>query len=407
VDPLRTTAFARRWAPRMMILSLFSYPAIALMTSIFDMDSRIAAVPLRIVVFVVSLYVIAGTYQDGRWLRKNYWVMAFALLYLARLLYDWLIADVPKVTEALTFYLVACLVPCIASGMAGIIALGEKRAAWQLALAGGAICGLAVLMSLLGLGAARTYDPWSTGGRLSFEALNPITLGHIGASTLIALLSLTRTRMPMANFVVLIALAAIAVWTMLAAGSRGPIISLACAGLVYAAMTARFGWILVIIGAVVAMVLFGENSLLTRFEGATSDESALIRLAIQGNAVIQFLGSPILGSAYTELESLEYPHNLFIETAMAMGLVGLLLLFIVLFRSARIAWRSLKEGRTLIPLLFVQSFIGLQFSGSIWGATGLYLTVMVLGSYPKLRRSASADETPGPSRPSTAPSTSG
>jgi O-antigen ligase len=384
-DPLRTTSFARRWAPRMMLLSLFSYPAIALITSVADMDSRVAAVPLRIVVFFIALYVIAGTSRDGRWLRKNYWVLAFALLYLARLLYDWLVAGIPKADEALTFYVVACLVPCIASGMAGIVALGEKRAAWQLALVGGAICAFAVLMSLLGLGAARTYDPWATGGRLSFEALNPITLGHIGASTLIALLSITRTRMPAANFLVLVSLAAVAVWTMLASGSRGPILSLACAGLVYAAMTARFGWILLIVVALGSLLLFGENAALARFEGTATDDSALIRLAIQGNAIIQFLGSPILGSAYTELQSLEYPHNLIIETAMAMGVVGLLLLIIVLVRTARIAWRCLKEGRTLIPLLFVQAFIGSQFSGSIWGATGLFLTIMVLGSYPRPR----------------------
>lgn len=377
----------------MMLLSLFSYPAIALVTSMVDMDNRIPAVTLRIIVFFIALYVIAGTYRDGRWLRKNYWVMAFALLYLARLLYDWLIAGIPKVEEALTFYLVACLVPCLASGMAGIIALGEKRAAWQLALVGGSVCGLALLMSALGLGAARQYDPWATGGRLSFEALNPITLGHIGASTLIALLSITRSRMPRANFLVLIGLAAIAVSTMLAAGSRGPIISLACAGLVYAALTARLGWILLIIVGVGALALFGENSLIARFEGTATDESALIRLAIQGNAILQFLGSPILGSAYAELQSLEYPHNLIIETAMAMGLVGLMLLFVVLFRTARIAWRSLKDGRTLMPLLFVQAFIGAQFSGSIWGATGLFLTVMVLGSYPRPPRPRAAPAT--------------
>ena len=384
-DPLRTTSFARRWAPRMMILSLFSYPAIALVTSIADMDSRVAAVPLRIVVFFIALYVIAGTYRDGRWLRKNYWIAAFALLYLARLLYDWQIAGVPKASEALTFYLVACLIPCVASGMAGIIALGEKSAAWQLALAGGAICGLALLMSALGLGAARTYDPWATGGRLSFEALNPITLGHIGASTLIALLSITRTRMPAANFLVLVGLAAIALWTIIAAGSRGPMLSLACAGLVYALLTARFGWILMIVAGLAGLLLFGENAALARFEGTATDESALIRLAIQGNAILQFLANPVFGSAYAELQSLEYPHNLFIETAMSMGLVGLLLLIIVLFRTARIAWRSLKDGRTLMPLLFVQAFIGMQFSGSLWSATGLFLTVMVLGSYPRPR----------------------
>lgn len=401
VEQTRPSAFARRWAPPMLILNMFSFPVVALIASIFDFDSRIAAVPLRIVVFVLAVYVIVGTWRRGEWFRKNPWLFAFAMLYLARLLYDWLIADIPKVTEALTFYFVACLVPSLASGMAGFAALGDKRTAWWFALTGGAICGLVVLMSLLGLGAARTHDPWATLGRLSFEALNPISLGYVAASTLIALLSLTRSRMPMANLVVLMFLGAVALWTLMAAGSRGPVVGLACAGMVYAFMTARFGWILLLVGSLAGFVLYGESSLLSRFETVSTDDSALIRLAIQGNAILQFLGNPIFGSAYTELESLEYPHNLFIDTAMATGLVGLFLLFVVLTRSARITWRALKCGHTLIPLLFVQYFVSFQFSSSLWGMGPLWVVLMILGSYPALKIRARASKRPGAAAPHT------
>jgi len=382
----RTTRFARRWAPWLVVLNLFGYPIVGLFSSLLDIDSVIASIPFRALVLLLSLYVIFVSARRAKWWRKNRWLAAFWIVYLLRLVYDAFVNGVPGAAEALGIFVGLCLIPSIASGMTGLLALGEKRTSWYLAFTGGFICTLAVLMYLFGLGAARTIDVHSTGGRLVFEAVNPITLGHVAASTLIALVCLTRMRMPAANHMVLIGIGAIAVWTLLLAGSRGPMVSLACVGIAYAVVTGRFGWILALLVTLGAVLFSTENLIVERFTSAATDVSALERLVVQGNAILQFLASPIYGSAFTELVSLEYPHNLFIETAMALGSIGLFLMLGLLVRTTRLAFRSVRAGHTLIAMLFAQYFIGAQFSGALWGATPLWLTLALLGSYPLVKR---------------------
>ena len=73
-----------------------------------------------------------------------------------------------------------------------------------------------------------------------------------------------------------------------------------------------------------------DGELWRRFSTIEEDVSALDRLLLQGNAISQYLDRPILGSAFVELRLLTYPHNLFIETAMALGVVGLVVLVAML-----------------------------------------------------------------------------
>jgi O-antigen ligase len=221
-------------------------------------------------------------------------------------------------------------------------------------------------------------DPSGTEGRLAFEALNPITLGHVAASTLLALLCLTSYRAPFPLRWIQVGIAVVAAICLMVAGSRGPILALGCAGFAYAVMSGRWRWV-VGLSLVVAISLFRtETSLFERFATGGQDASSLERLFIQGNAILQFLGSPIYGSAYAELESLEYPHNLIIETAMALGSIGLVVLLIVLVTTAARLRREWRSRELLVPVLFVQYFIAVQLSGSIWGGTAFWVLVCIL-----------------------------
>jgi O-antigen ligase len=112
------------------------------------------------------------------------------------------------------------------------------------------------------------------------------------------------------------------------------------------------------------------------------DQSSIERLALQGSAVSAFLASPLLGSAFVEPLEFTYPHNLFIETALALGVVGLALLTPLLVRCVRGALGLARRGRLFLPMLFMQYFVGSQLSGAIWGnaafwASGTLLLVWV------------------------------
>ena len=135
-----------------------------------------------------------------------------------------------------------------------------------------------------------------------------------------------------------------------------------------------------LIGTATVLSTGGESELFVRFTDIEEDDSSIQRLLLQANAITQFLGSPLLGSAFTELEFLEYPHNLFIETGMALGVVGLFVMFMLIYLAGVQFVRSLRAGKVLVPLLLLQYFVAIQFSGSLWGSTSFWaLMAVVLG----------------------------
>lgn len=278
---------------------------------------------------------------------------------------------------------VAFTVPALAiAPIAGY--LRETEVARQIMIIGGIVCLMAVAMHLLGLGTDRSNFDHTL--RLGFEAVNPITLGHVATSTILAAVTLLHYRASMVVKIFAVAMLPVALTCLVLAASRGPFLALFVSALVYIIYRGnRRTWLFVTIAlgvGVVAFVASGEGSqLLVRFEGIDEERSALERLVLQGNAIAQFLDHPLLGSAFLELEFLAYPHNMFIETAMALGIMGLALMGGLLIKVSVETNRRLRTGQILVPLLLVQYFLGFQFSGALWGyATFWGLVAIVLGA---------------------------
>jgi O-antigen ligase len=87
----------------------------------------------------------------------------------------------------------------------------------------------------------------------------------------------------------------------------------------------------------------------------------------------QFYDSPWVGSAIIELQFYDYPHNVFIEGAMAVGLAGLLLLVFIILRAVRRIFRALRQGSLLVPLLALQMLTAAQVSGSISQSASMWM----------------------------------
>ena len=371
---------AAGWA---LALALVGYPVAGLIGSALNWDSTLASIPFRLGVLALSVVLWTKSPPIRTWARRSPWLMMFTLLYLLRLLWDFGLVGVPGAGEALTFYAIGVLIPAAALGVvAG--QLREDQAAEAIALTGGLVCVMAVTMYFMDWGMDRSLTEQSR--RLSFEAVNPITLGHVAVTTIIAALSiLQRGRRGWQRGLAPV-LVGIALTCLVLAASRAPLLVLGVCGLTYAVSTGSWRTRLLFLGAALmigtAVVLStgGESELFVRFSDLEEDDSALQRLLLQANAITQFLGSPILGSAFTELEFLEYPHNLFIETGMALGLVGLVVMVMLIYVAGVQLVRRLRAGEVLVPLLLLQYFVAIQFSGSLWGSTSFWaLMAVVLG----------------------------
>lgn len=378
-----------RW---LFVMTLAGYPIAGLLASLLDWDSALTSFPFRAGVVLLALWVLARVAPDrGASNLSLRWLFGFWLIYLVRLVWDGLVAGVPGSQEAIAFFMLAVVIPCSVLAFRGR-SLPEVKTALLVVWIGAGICAAAVLMYLLEIGTERSTTELTR--RLSFEAINAISLGHVGATTLIAILCLTQHRLRSVTWLAMIPAALAAGTCLILAASRGPMVALGVAAVAFAGATGRWRWLLVMALLLLPQLLSEDSEIWRRFSTIEDDDSSLERLLLQGNAIAQFLDRPILGSAFVELRMLTYPHNLFIETAMALGVVGLVVLCVVLYKGIATAIPRTRRGAGLVPLLFVQYFVGVQFSGAIWGNAGLWATTALLiglsaGAMSKKRRATS------------------
>lgn len=358
-------------------LALFGYPLAGALTSVLQVDSRAGSIPFRLAVILLGLLVIARARVPRGGGARTLLMLLWAA-YSMRLIHDTFAAEIQDADYALMFFFAGTLLPSFA-----LLA----RAQWQqntFARTSLLVSGFGCLAMLLGnaLGKFGDADLTEATGRLTVAALSPISLGHLAASTILCALVLWRSSLSWGRlalvFVIFVAGSA-----LIEAGSKGPAVALGVCLLAWSLRRVSKRWpILLVCTALAAMAMAGasgENPLVMRLSATSEDESTFIRLLLWKNTITQIAGSPLLGSAFVELESGFYPHNVILESALAMGLplttvfTGLLLL--VCWR----AWNALASAREdLLGLLFIQALLGAMVSGSLYGATMLWVTLALL-----------------------------
>lgn len=350
-----------------------------------------------LVVALAALAIVGGL------LRRRAPVFPFALLlflaaYLTRLYVDAYITGIFRADFAMLFYAGGVLPPVAAVIFAGRAVQGDQliRTTFYSALVASA---LLFLIGFLGLQSELISSMEQTGGRLNLETVNSITIGHLGATLLIVCVAAWyHPARPVPRILIAVA-AVIALATMLQAGSRGPFVALGFCLIVYSVVARRWGVVFAgLVGVIVVGLLSSPDQIviLDRFTTVGWDASSEARFLTQDYAIQDFLDHPLFGNAYIEPATMDYPHNLILDTAMALGLVGLVLLGIFLFQSGREVAARLKEGRFLMPLLGLQFFMAAQFSGSLWGHSNLLTVVALLLVWSRVRREPATPAHPAP-----------
>jgi hypothetical protein len=369
----------------LLILVSFGYPLTALIVTFLRLDTQALSIPYRLAVMALSIVVIlSGLFTKFRG-RLDFWLTLFLVAYLFRLIYDYTNNSIIGNIEAIQFYVAVVLIPLLAINLGGGADFAESVFAKLLIVGGTAATSMALLAQFLGLG----YNPWEIYGttdvRLGFEALNPISLGHVAATTaLTSVYILAGSNLALRWRVLALAGVGMSGALLINAGSRGALI----------AFTISIGWFgltkikrLAVIGPVLTLALFLGVSQTSVFQatvgsftgGLASDASGLQRLNAQATAIEDFIESPVFGKHYInpDLESGNYPHNLFIESAMALGIFGLVLFIIVTFRSIKKLFGDFGLIHPLLSLIFIQFFVSSFISGSLWASHAFFIYFMI------------------------------
>lgn len=364
-----------RW---IIVLSLVGYPIAGVAAVVLNTDSRNTSLPFRILVDLLAVAGLLTALIARSRFRLDLPIIVFLGLYLLRLMFDLGRPDMPTTGEDLLFYVSTVLIPI--AGAAPLASAWNQRTAAMTMLAVG--CGVSVVTLIVqfsGIGAERSLT--ETTGRLRFDTVDPITFGHIGVSTLLAAL-VAWGGCGRLQRVLLLAACAPAVAVLVLANSRSPYLALVAA--IMLLLLARRRWALMAAAAAVGLGVFFSDSIQSALAGSRlvtfRDNSAMERMITQSNSIDEFSAHPLFGSGYIDPITQQYPHNLFIESAIALGVVGLGLYAWITLQAAYRSFTAIGRGELLLPLMFCQFFVLGQLSSSFFGSGALMLTMIMLSA---------------------------
>jgi len=263
--------------------------------------------------------------------------------------------------------------------------------------------GLLKMIALLGfitVGVSLVYIFYAGAGsitRFSLPAQNPIWFARGMGISLLAtlfLLELTKKKLEKSIYICFISIMVFLVYT---AGSRGPFLGLVISLFFYffVLQRKRFGFlkkllfiILIFSSLRLSIAIAPEhiwNRMLNLFQGF--DVTTFYRLRQFEMAKNLFFENPLKGvgtAGFTHFTGLNYPHNIFLEFASELGILGLLAFCILVLYAAYLGIKLLRDENAsplelslskICLVLFLFSLINSQLSGAIWGNYELWFAV--------------------------------
>jgi O-antigen ligase len=367
-------------------LSFVGYPLVGLAAAYLSIvDDRLA---LAFRIGVAGLALVVFCLNSSRYDVKlpHAGLVLFMILYSARLLWDTGRASQPDADHILLMYAAFVVIP--------LFALVIPMAPWRIPnILSCCFCitSASVVVALTLHIAGFSVDPeQGVTYRLSFDRLNPITLGHTASLSLLSVLigwHRWRSRWKLASLLVVPA----SVLVLILAASRGPLLAFITTTVLYCILK-RYWLVLMLLAGtgylvIAAMPAIDGESLFDRLRLATelrADVTAMERLALGEIAWNELLENPLFGSGFSLPGMGGYPHNIVLESGMAMGVVGLALLLVLIGWTI---WKAItglvaERGDAFAASFFIYDLISSQFSGALWAQTILFVTMGRLLSYP-------------------------
>lgn len=354
-------------------LALFGYPIVGNLKSLLGIESQWPSVLFRLFAALLSLFMFATM---GR-MRLDRWRLLILLIWCAivlRLSFDILVADIDGTVYALQLFMVGSVLPSLA--LWKLDAYDQKR----FAFAGFIFATVGCLTSLLAnyLGAFGESDLTELTGRLSSVSLNAVSLGHLGVSGFFCGLVLIRQAGIWVRILIAVVMACL-LFVSVQTGSKGPILSLVIALLIWAMQRGLSSRLLAVaFPAISLLVMYGNNPLFERLTAINVDPSTLDRIVLIQDSLQQILSSPWIGSASVELITSFYPHNILLDSMMYFGLPLTAVFIAILMRGLVVSYRLFHTNYELIALLYIQALVISQVSGTLFADSMLWVCLIII-----------------------------
>ncbi|WP_185145805.1 O-antigen ligase family protein [Chryseobacterium sp. SNU WT5] len=373
-----------------LLLIVTGYTIFSALAVPFNIEnSQIFSVPFRVIVFLLSLYIIGKnfTFKKG----KNIAVLAVIFFWLLYSLKSYLsftndFYENPFAQNYMDVYVrifVIAFVPSLA-----LLFINYKEINFS-QVAKGFFYTLVVMLTV-----NMIYGVLMPAGKsLQFIfSMYYISYGHLGTSLVLISLFYFLFRSKEIPSYLLIYGMMLGISTIVIAGARSPFLAIMVAVPYLLVIKKNYKlisiFILLLLLSIIGIYFLGRNenfelmfvdrTYLWLFEGDNSLRTPLFK-----NALNIFKQNPILGGR-THFENGMYPHNIFLELLMATGIVGLIiymLKFIPVIKNFKIfSYQIINSYHILFFTLFLQYFVLCFTSFTLYSVPEfLYFSSIIIG----------------------------
>ncbi len=386
------------WNAAAFSFIMFGYGLVAIFVT-DGKQSQVLTVPYRAAVLLISLYYIYNKlfkknkdpidqfldskkyFKSRESIRMFPLIMVFMIMYSFRFFND-VYGNTVFSGNYQSYFFYLYLISWIPS--LSFLMIDLKRPQEYLLTAQFTLLGLAILMTTR-LSALRESQLGAAQGRISSEALNPISLGVFSGSLIIIAVYILLEKKSSENWLLTRAIPfvsiALGLYFLIAAASRGPIISTAVCLLL---LLVSSGKKLLYVG--IPTVLAGSyvivDFILPSLQGKGG--SNLDRLTSAGGQSTDARGD-LIGKSFelfsknwhntifgygVEIPKEGYPHNLIVESFLSTGVIGgcifSLICLVAMIRAIDLVMSH--DSWSWVAVLYVQSFLMGLSSGSLYGS---------------------------------------
>ena len=397
----------RRWDVAILYaLTVAGYPLVSAVPTFVAVDSRLASLTFRALYLALSIGILVRNLRQRAVYDRAAWfpIALFWILYTARIVWDTQFHSSSLSLNPPDYFIWAfgtCFVPMLAFfGFADDTTLDLAASTTLITATIATALALFVSYKALTSGVSATYAT----GRLETETLNPISLGHLGAST--AILSFVFfARWHGSKRLLLVLACAVGLFAVVASASRGPLLALVVVAVVWLSNWIRRGaWgrsLGYLAGTIALAALLGWTAFkvqerfglravdrIVALHDIRGDASSETHLEALRSAWHEFTSNPVFGSALEEPLTSEYPHNVVVESFMATGFAGGLAFCTILVWATVAGFRLLQNAKTQwIALFFFQYAVAALVSGALYLSGTLWCFATAVIALEQLNRS--------------------
>ncbi len=366
--------------------TLCGYPIVAALSILIDVENRMLSVPFRALILSSSLFLVMFFLRRPKKfsLCVSVWVF-FWMMFLSRLFLEFFFNN-----EALIFdwgeMILYSIGVCFLPSLAFLFVKQDFYASIDLKTVVLA-CVTAMLLTALAIG--KEFDfAILLAGRIETDTLNPIALGHLGLTAmLLSIWTLLHSKNTNVTRLFLVVSIVVSFVCVLASGSRGPIFSMLVVSLLYfinnMSVISLKKVLLMFVGVFVVVIILSvlyQSDIYMVKRLTSSFFSDASRDSLATNSFQAFEEHFFLGAWYPFSS---YPHNLILESFMALGIFGGLSFFFVFISTSYFAYTLLKDANLgWVSILYFQYSTFVLVSSSLFYANQYWiLSAAVIGLY--------------------------